>query len=202
MAGDLAGTRASAGLRRACRSSRPPTAQGGLSPSLRGSLHARLPPSEALIKLGAREEHIGPAPPHTVQAEGSPIVREDEQADENILSNAVQRRPDRGGGSVANRLEAEMAAESQNLVHVLGRSEGGVCTHSFDCLQVANCQKCREFLERGSEGPAEPARPFEVCPCPVVLRHALVPEMKLNNLIAGQKRGPVGKRHCVVQPAQ
>src|SRR5690242_21871461 len=123
MAGDLAGTRASAGLRRACRSSRPPTAQGGLWPSLRGSLHARLPPSEALIKLGAREEHIGPAPPQTVQAEGSPIVREDEQADENILSNAVQRRPDRGGGSGANPLETVKAPKTPNPVHVRGPSQ-------------------------------------------------------------------------------
>ena len=95
-----------------------------------------------------------------------------------------------------------MAAEPQNLVHVPGSPEGDVGADTLDCRQIAHCQKCREFPERENEGPVEPPGKFEARPCAVILRHALGPEMKLNDLIAGPERRPAGQRDRMVEPAQ
>src|SRR5262245_30607347 len=91
---------------------------------------------EAFIELGARQEYIGPAPPQAVQAECTAIVREDQQADENVLAEAMKMRADRGRRGLLHRYEAEMTTESQNLIHLLARSESRVRAHAPHRFEV------------------------------------------------------------------
>jgi hypothetical protein len=158
--------------------------------------------TETFIELSARQEHIGPAPPQAVQAECSAIVRQNEQADQNVLAEPVEKRAGCDRHGVSQRPEAEMITESEDLIHMLARSEGHVRAHASHSFEIVSRQERRKLSERMTEQAAELPRPLKVCPCPVIARYALVPEMKLNDLFAWQKLGPVGKRDRMIEPTQ
>src|SRR5262245_31580762 len=184
MAGRVARSVASSPPRRACKGNRRSKVPGTRQPAPRQSSCRRSRMPEAFIELGARQEHVGPAPSQAVQAECAAIMRQDEQPNEDVLAEAVEMRADRGRGGCPHRLETKMTTESDHLIHLVDRSERRVRTHAPHSVEIVPRQKRRQLSQGMSQHAIELPRPLEGCPYPAILRHPLVPEMKLDDLFA------------------